>query len=285
MFESKLVFYGVRGSYPVPGKNVGKYGGNTASIMVEVNDEIAIFDAGTGIIRIGKYLKEKKSNIKKINIFLTHLHIDHILGLPFFDPVFDNGFSINIYCDDPRGVSFKETIFTLFDHPLSPIGKNGILANINFFTLDKTVTGTINLGQNLTVDYLKMKDHHPLSGVTVYRIKTGTTSVVYATDIESPEGFNSDLSELVRGVDILIHDSQYLDADYYSLENSKKGYGHSTVSMAVENALQFQVKKLYLFHYSPEYSDKDIEGMLKKARERFKNTFLAKELIKINLRR
>ena len=91
--------------------------------------------------------------------------------------------------------------------------------------------------------------------------------------------------EFIKGADILIHDSQYFDTDYYSNENSKKGFGHSTISMAATNAIKCEVKKLFLFHYSHRYSDKDVEKMLREARKIFKNTFLSEELKKISLRR
>ncbi len=83
----------------------------------------------------------------------------------------------------------------------------------------------------------------------------------------------------------MIHDSQYFDDDYYSIEKPKQGFGHSTVSMAVANAVKAEVGKLFLFHYSPDYSDKDVERMLVEARKTFDNTYLAEELKKINLRR
>jgi len=85
--KTKLVFHGVRGSRPVADKRVIKYGGNTSSILVEKGDRIVIFDAGTGIINIGDYLKNERKDIKILDIFLTHFHFDHILGLPFFQPI------------------------------------------------------------------------------------------------------------------------------------------------------------------------------------------------------
>jgi ribonuclease BN (tRNA processing enzyme) len=109
--------------------------------------------------------------------------------------------------------------------------------------------------------------------------------VVYSTDVESPDGFDAAISHFIYGADILIHDSQYRDADYINGGNSKKGYGHSTVSMAVHNAEQCLVKKLFLFHFDPEYSDRMLEEMLLQARRKFKNTYLAQELKKIKLRR
>ncbi len=286
MAEANLVFYGVRGSYPVPHRNTAKYGGNTASILLEREDKVVVLDAGTGIIQIGNYLKESKPNIKKIDLFLTHLHSDHIQGLPFFEPVFDEAFEINIYSDNNKSgkISFRDTIYTLFSQPLSPISKEGIKAALNFISLDTENPRAIVIGEDFDVDYIK-ENGHPLSGVLVYRITVEGITVVYATDVESPGGFEGKYLDFIKGADVLIHDSQYFDDDYLSPENPKKGFGHSTVSMAAANAVKCGVKKLFLFHYSPEYSDRDVEKMLGEARKTFKNTFLSEEFKKISLRR
>ncbi|MCP4149072.1 MAG: MBL fold metallo-hydrolase, partial [bacterium] len=87
MNETNLTFYGVRGSYPAPHKNIGKFGGNTSSILFENNDNLIILDAGTGIINLGIFLKNERPHIKKLDIFITHFHMDHIQGLPFFEPL------------------------------------------------------------------------------------------------------------------------------------------------------------------------------------------------------
>ncbi len=284
MTEPNLVFYGVRGSYPVPNKSVIKYGGNTASILIERNDKILILDAGTGIFNIGNYLKKSKPHVKKADLFLTHLHIDHIQGIPSFLPVFDKEFDLNIYCDNCKNISFEDTVYSLFNQPLSPIGNKGIKAKLHFIRLKPEEPVTIQIDEGLSVDFMK-ENSHPHTGVLIYRINIKNKHIVYATDVESPCGFEEKYLEFIKGADMLIHDSQYFDADYYSNENSRKGYGHSTVSMAAANAIKCEVKKLFLFHYSHRYSDNDIEKMLKEARQKFKNTFLSEELKKISLRR
>lgn len=284
MQETKLVFYGVRGSYPVPDKKVIKYGGNTASILIEADNESIILDAGTGIINIGKYLLKTNPKRKKINLFLTHLHNDHIQGLPFFDPVFDKEYEINIYSDETQQVPLKETIYTLFNQPLSPIGNDGIKAKMNFIILDTDQRETIQGGNRIAVDYIK-ENFHPLSGVLLYRITINGNRIVYATDVESPNGFAKEHMDFIRGADILIHDSMYFDSDYNYPSFPKKGFGHSTVSMAVENAIRGEVKKLFLFHYDPGYSDADVERMHQEAKKKFKHAYLSKELEEIILRR
>lgn len=279
-----MIFYGVRGSYPVPDKKVAKYGGNTASILIESDNDSIILDAGTGIINLGTHLRENKPKLKKIDIFLTHLHIDHIQGLPFFDPVFDKEYVINIHCNETEKNPLEKTIYSLFNQPLSPIGNNGIKATLNFRILNTDHPGTIRVGETIALEYIK-DDFHPLAGVLLYRIAAGERRIVYATDVESPRGFSREQREFVRGADILIHDSMYFDADYYSPTFPKKGFGHSTVSMAVENAIATGVKKLYLFHYNPAYSDADVEKMHREAKKKFKPTYLSEELKEIILRR
>lgn len=286
MNEANLVFYGVRGSYPVPTINTQKYGGNTASLLFEKGDKIVILDGGTGIIHIGNYLKKHKPHVKKVDLFLTHLHVDHIQGIPFFEPVFDKEFEITVYSDNntKENISFQDTVYSLFAQPLSPIGKEGIKAAFRFVPLDTRDPKSITIDDGFSVEYIK-ECGHPLSGVLIYKVNVGDKRVVYATDVETPNGFDGRYLEFIRGVDILIHDSQYFDADYYSPGHPKKGFGHSTVSMAAANARKAGVKKLYLFHYSPDYTDEDVETMLAEARKIFNNTFLSEELKKISLRR
>ena len=280
----KLVFYGVRGSYPVSDKSVNKYGGNTACVLIETNRQFVILDAGTGIINGGKKLFKNNPKNKTINLFLSHLHIDHIQGIPFFDPVFDPTYEINIYSDQTPHTPLADTIYSLFNQPLSPIGNDGIKATMNFHILDTNKRETVRVSNDISVDYFK-EQFHPLAGVLLYKVSIAGVHIVYATDVESPQGFSPKQLEFIKGADILIHDSMYFNADYESPSFPKKGFGHSTVSMAVENAIKGEVKELYLFHYDPNYSDEDVERMQQEAKKRFPQTHLSEELKEIILRR
>lgn len=283
MQELHYTFYGCRGSYPVANKDILKYGGNTSSILVEMGEQVLIFDAGTGIINIGSYLKEKKRDIKKMTIFLTHLHLDHVQGLPFFQPIFDKNYEIDIYCPAYKNISLKAAVYSLFNHPFSPISNNGIKAGLNFFELRPEEQDTVTVDSDLHIEFIK-ENSHPICGVLIYKLKRGNFEFVFATDVESPDGFDRGVSDFIKGADVLIHDSQYFDHDYAGPKNSKKGFGHSTFSMAVRNALAGEVRKLFLFHYDPDYSDSDLERMLKQARNGFPETYLSEELKKFTIR-
>ena len=276
-------FYGVRGSYPVADKQVARFGGNTSSILVQCEENIIVLDAGTGIIKIGNQLEAMGVPEKRVDIFLTHLHLDHIQGLPFFTPLFDDRYEINLYCPDLEDIQVEDVIYSFFNDPVSPISNNGIKAKFKINKLRLFRNNTVAIGEKVTVDYQK-EDSHPLSGVLLYKLTVNSHSLVYATDVESPTGFTDDVRKFVRDCTILIHDSQYFNSDYFDPRASKQGFGHSTYSMAVENALKCGVEKLFLFHYHPDYPDFKLIKMLKKARKGFKQTFLAREHQKISLR-
>jgi len=283
--EISLTFFGVRGSYPVPGKNTQRYGGNTSSLLFEIAGQTVLFDAGTGIIQAGRYLSQPLEGGGKIHLFLTHLHIDHIQGLPFFKPLYNPQVEIIIHCPESAGNNFRQAIEALFLPPYSPITLKGIKASLSFqpLALDPE-QNFIKLDSDIVVSHVK-HDSHPRLGVIIYQLTHGGRRVVYSTDVESPDGFDDFISHFIHGADILIHDSQYLDRDYFNAGNPRIGYGHSTVLMAARNAIKCSVKKLFLFHFDPEYADEKLDEMLTQARQKFKNTYLAQEQKKIKIRR
>jgi ribonuclease BN (tRNA processing enzyme) len=283
MHDEFIQFYGVRGSYPVSSPRVAHFGGNTASILVSRDTSLSIFDAGTGIINIGRDIVRGDSKRKHIDIFLTHFHMDHIQGLPFFKPVFDPDYHINIFCPDFPNIVVEDLIHSLFNDPISPISDRGIKANMNITRLPLNRAEPIELESGIRIDYMK-ENSHPLSGVLIYKLSIDDRCMVYATDVESPDGFDDETVEFIRGSQVLIHDSQYFESDYRHTVHPRAGFGHSTCSMATGNALSCEVEKLFLFHYHPDYSDIKLKTMLTKARKRFPQTFLARETLKFRLR-
>jgi len=280
-----LTFFGVRGSYPVPGEGTRRYGGNTASLLLEIAGQPVILDAGTGIIQAGRYLSGRLRPGQAIHIFLTHLHSDHIMGLPFFAPMFDPQAEIVLHFPEIAEIRSRKALEALFLPPYSPITLQGIKARLQFDALAPGIEAAVlRLENGVEVAHM-LHDSHPRLGVLIYRVSFDGTRLVYATDVESPGGFGPAIRAFIAGADLLVHDSQYVEEEYSSGASPRKGYGHSTVAMAVRNAASCGVRRLFLFHFDPKYTDAMLEGMLAQAREEFPDTVLAQEGKKIILRR
>jgi ribonuclease BN (tRNA processing enzyme) len=280
--EFSLTFFGVRGSYPVPGPATRHYGGNTASLLLEVCGQAVVLDAGTGIIQAGRHLEGRLRPGQTIHVFLTHLHSDHIIGLPFFAPMYDPRAEIVIHFPGCAGARPRQALEALFLPPYSPITLKGIKARLRYQAL-APAAGSLRLG-DVEVAWVQ-HDSHPRLGVLIYRVACGKRRVVYATDVESPSGFDEGVSAFIAGADLLVHDSQYFERDYFSRDHPRVGFGHSTVVMAARNAARCGARRLFLFHYDPRYSDPMLEEMLAQARAGFPGSFLAQEGKKINIRR
>jgi ribonuclease BN (tRNA processing enzyme) len=278
-----LTFCGVRGSYPVPGKDTRRYGGNTASLLLELAGRALILDAGTGIIQAGRRLGAAGRQRRPIHVFLTHLHSDHIIGLPFFAPMYDPRAEIVLHFPEVTGSGAQQALEALFLPPYSPITLKGIKARLRFEPL-RHGSGRVLLGDGIEVAHM-LHDSHPRLGVLVYRVSCGERKLVYATDVESPGGFSAELRGFSAGADLLVHDSQYFEKEYARGAGSRRGYGHSTVAMAARNADICGARRLFLFHFDPTYSDAMLREMLAQARRLFARTFLAQEGKTITIRR
>jgi len=245
-------FWGTRGSVPTPGSGTNKYGGNTACVEVRWDgNKRIIFDAGTGIRSLGELLA-KDGQPDRCDIILSHLHWDHIQGLPFFIPLFIPDAEIHIWGGEGKGVNLDR----MMDHQLHsaffPVGRSQLSANILFHLVTQEPFD-VN-GAKLTTARI----NHPGGGFA-YRLETGGKSVVYATDREadsienhSGELLEPELLELARGADLLIHDAQYSDEEY---QRYRRGWGHTSFSDAIRIAREAGVKRLALFHHDPSHTD------------------------------
>ena len=261
----KVKFWGVRGSIPVPGKSTVKYGGNTPCISVENESEnLIIFDAGTGIFNLGNEII-RKGKYKKLHIFLTHFHWDHIQGFPFFAPFFSSEFNIKIYYNPVEGLTASKAIDEQMKNGFFPVKRKEVFnAKIDF--IDISPLDEVNI-DNFRIT--KIHTHHS-EGTYSYRVFENGKSLVYMTDneiycreeethphLESICSLNEDLIKFTKNTDILIHDTQYFEKHF----SEKVGWGHSNNAAVVYFAHQAEVKQLFLFHYDPEFNDEKVEEL------------------------
>ena len=310
MIDSKdkfiVKFRGVRGSHPKPERNFLEYGGNTACVEVHVNNHLIILDAGTGIINCGNELMQEQiaqAHKEPINatILLSHLHNDHIMGLPFFKPVHQKDSNINIVGFSAYEEGLDNVISQLVFEKSFPLGLNEINAKLSFYDINDSYALILDENDN-TPDMIKIEkeedaqpqdeevvisclksNSHPKEGVMIYKIAYKDKSLVYATDKESYAGGDKKLVNFARGCNLLIHDSQYTTEDYMDSFNPKQGYGHSTFDMAVEAKNQSGAEKLVFFHYDPGYDDNKLNSIKEQFNQTKENTILAYEGLEIDL--
>jgi phosphoribosyl 1,2-cyclic phosphodiesterase len=296
-----IKFWGVRGSHPVPGETTNRYGGNTPCVEVQAGNHTIIFDAGTGIIGLGRELARQASKTgQPVNaaIFFSHLHHDHTQGLPFFAPVYTPTAKLNFFVPDMYDQDPQKVLSEVMSTPIFPISfqQTGAEKYIHcvhqaqiVVTNEEGLVPLITPNAQLLEDAIiirAMRSHAHPQGVMIYRVEYQGKSMVYATDTECYVGGDQRLVEFASRADLLIHDAQYTKDHYIgALAGAPvtQGYGHSTADMACSTAQAAQVGQLVLFHHDPNYADKTIASIERQARELFTNTVAAREGQVVNL--
>lgn len=288
-------FWGVRGSYPAPGPQTIRHGGNTTCVEVQVGTHTIILDAGSGIIRLGRELLQRSKGAElNVSLFITHGHGDHLIGFPFFTPLYDPHTSISIFGPRLAGQSIEQLITPIMSPPYFPVDIRSLPSCRTFHTIpqeehiiwrqgdtDPTVRTKYEDDTDAEVRVIShITDSHPQNGALIYRIEYAGRRLVFATDVEWNGQPDADFISLAKGADLLIHDAQYTTDDY---QQAKQGFGHSTVKIATDVALAAGVRRLILFHHEPTYDDNKLDRMEAEARASFANTDSACEDMEIDL--
>jgi len=251
--------WGSRGSIPVSGEEYIKYGGDTTCIEIRTkSDDIIIVDAGTGIRRLGSRLIDE--NRYSYNLIFTHSHWDHLMGFPFFKPLYEKQAEFMMYrC--PFHSKFVETILSrIMTPPSFPVRYSEISAKMEYV---EAFTSAFEIG-SVTITPIPIS--HPDKG-SGYKFTEDGKSFVFLTDNElgfiHPGGLSyKDYMEFSEGVDLLIHDAEYLPEEY----PSKIEWGHSVFTETLDLAIEAGVKKFGLFHLNQERTDQQVDEMVESCR-------------------
>ena len=268
----KITFYGTRGSCPTPGKSTLKYGGNTACVLVESNagDKI-ILDAGTGIRVLGDEMVKNKDDVY---ILVSHNHYDHIQGFPFFKPIYQANRNIYIYPSE-TSPNKPRAIIEQINGSYFPLDEHEIRANLIFHELkwDKQPTKINHF------NIYRRTINHP-NGGSAYIIEQDGKRIAYVTDNElspptTPETSQYQWKEFLLGVDLLIHDGQYVEQDM----PLKHGWGHSLIHEVIELAETSHIPQVAIYSHDPDRTDDDIDQWQQKIDDMTlsSNIFFAKE--------
>lgn len=280
----KVKFWGVRGSIPCPGPRTQKYGGNGACIELRVGkrNRIVIIDAGSGIRELGNHLMKNDlpNGPIKADLFFSHTHWDHIMGFPFFTPIYVPGSKLKIYGpvtfeDDP----LEDVVGGQMKYRYFPVNFGELASDIDYIRLKEDPDVDMGDGLRLSTKFL----NHPITALgfrfeyegrvfcTCY--DTEPYRNLFITDPENPdydeamaiEGEevakeqNAAIEKFIEGADLVVYDAQYTEDEY----KGRIGWGHTPIEYAIEAASRAGVKKLALFHHDPDRTDDQIDEMAK----------------------
>jgi phosphoribosyl 1,2-cyclic phosphodiesterase len=271
-----IEFWGVRGSIASPGPETAGVGGNTSCVEVRCGETRIILDAGTGIRRLGDQLL--RGGAVDATLLFSHLHWDHIQGLPFFVPAYLPSTRLQIAGTGGGAASLRDVLAAQMTAPVFPVRLDELGAELD---LREVRSGeTFHVGE-ARVRALKL--NHP-GGCLAYRIEHEGRSLVYATDTEHYACVDPALRALCEGADVLIYDSQYTPEEYRGeVGRSKVGWGHSTYVAGCELARASCVGQYVLFHHDPQRSDAGVTDLERRARELFAGSVAAREGMVIRL--
>jgi phosphoribosyl 1,2-cyclic phosphodiesterase len=265
----RVRFWGVRGSIACPGPSTIRYGGNTPCIEVRCGEHVLVFDAGTGLRPLGLELI-KDRNIRLVDIFITHCHLDHVVGLPFFAPLFRDGYRVRVWAGNLQpSNSIERVTRMLMSSPLFPVQIEVFKAAIEFH--DFRSGEVLRPHENVVLRTAPLD--HP-DGSNGYRLEYGGRNFALVSDTEGfPGKCDNELLSLASRADLMVYDATFTEDEI----ESRIGWGHSTWLRGVRLADKAQVKHLCLFHHDPSHDDDFMDRLAAEANDAREGTVTARE--------
>lgn len=275
----QVIFWGVRGSLPVPGSETIRFGGNTPCVQVQIGDRLIILDAGTGIFKLGQQLVQNPNPVAG-HIFITHTHWDHIQGFPFFGPAFKPGNHFTLYGPIKTDNNFSDLMKGQMEYQHFPVSLDSMASIIEFRELESGSDLDLDDGIRLRT----IHNNHPNGGLS-YRIDYENHSCCYITDTEHYSEMDTSLADFIAEADLVIYDAMFTDREYNGYEGfpHKRGWGHSTWQEGIKLMEASGAKKLVLFHHANFHTDRDMEAIERDARQRYPDCVVAREGMVITL--
>jgi phosphoribosyl 1,2-cyclic phosphodiesterase len=270
----QITFWGVRGSYPVPGAATVRYGGQTSCVEARSSKgECVIVDAGTGMRALGNKLMREATGPQRYNVLLSHVHWDHIQGLPFFSPAYVPGTKIAIHALLTAADELNSVIGGITRHEFFPMPLEAVPAVFDFHQVEPGVE--FDLG---SFHVTPIALNHPFGSVG-YRLDCDGASWAYVADtapfdtvihkqhfLSGPEPLSADdkvsleamreaLVRRLKGVDTVVYDTHFLPEEYARFPH----YGHSTPDQAIEICVEAKCRRLVLYHHAPSHGDDQMD--------------------------
>ena len=252
--------WGARGSIPVSGEHYLRYGGNTTCLEIRNSqNDVLLVDAGSGIREAGNALLDE--GLSDFTLILTHAHWDHIMGFPFFKPIYRPDTCVTVWGCSFAQDTLKDMIRRVMSAPYFPINYEEVRTQI---TYQDVCWGSYRFGE-MTIEPVALS--HPNQGMG-YKFTEGNKSFVFLTDnelgLKHQGGLDySDYLAFCRNADLLMHDAEYRDGEYAQ----KQGWGHSTIEQATSLAIDAGVRRLGLFHHNQDRIDQDVDDMVDDCRK------------------
>jgi phosphoribosyl 1,2-cyclic phosphodiesterase len=251
----------------VSGPQFAEFGGRTACVEIRCGSRLVVVDAGTGLAALGDEIGDDAP--AEIDILLSHLHLDHVNGLPFFKPALCGGRVMRTYCGNLEGASARDVLERLYSPPLFPVGLDQLPSR--FEHVGFRAGETLRLAGDLAVKTIPL--HHP-GGATGFRLDHRGRSVCYISDIEHTVPWPPEaLARFVEGTDLLIYDGMFSEAEYCTCV----GWGHSTWQKGVALAKAANAKALAVFHLHPAHDDEHLRGVERAVKAEMRDAFVARD--------